>query len=111
MEEQIGVGNRTAIQLDWQMWEQLQALLEDLEDAAEIAQARKRMKVILPIFPIYNIALLLGRHQRKLYEKCKLRKKRGWKRHELVAKLFLYLSFVRLFISLVAPCKRRERPN
>ena len=34
-------GNRTAIQLDWQMWEQLQALLEDLEDAAEIAQARQ----------------------------------------------------------------------
>lgn len=34
-------GNRTAIQLDWQMWEQLQALLEDLEDAAEIEMARQ----------------------------------------------------------------------
>jgi hypothetical protein len=34
-------GNRTAIQLDWQMWEQLQALLEDLEDAAEIDMARQ----------------------------------------------------------------------
>jgi hypothetical protein len=34
-------GNRTAIQLDWQMWEQLQSLLEDLEDAAEIAEARQ----------------------------------------------------------------------
>ncbi|HRQ38872.1 MAG TPA: hypothetical protein PLD25_13275 [Chloroflexota bacterium] len=34
-------GNRTAIQLDWQMWEQLQSLLEDLEDAAEIEMARQ----------------------------------------------------------------------
>jgi hypothetical protein len=34
-------GNRMAIQLDWQMWEQLQALLEDLEDAAEIEVARQ----------------------------------------------------------------------
>lgn len=34
-------GNRTAVQLDWQMWEQLQALLEDLEDAAEIEIARQ----------------------------------------------------------------------
>lgn len=33
-------GNRTAVQLDWQMWEQLQALLEDLEDAAEMTQTR-----------------------------------------------------------------------
>ena len=34
-------GNRTAVQLNWQMWEQLQALLEDLEDAAELEVARQ----------------------------------------------------------------------
>ena len=34
-------GNRTAIQLDWKMWEHLQALLENLEDAADIELARQ----------------------------------------------------------------------
>lgn len=33
--------NRTATQLDWHMWGQLQQLLEDLEDAAEIELARQ----------------------------------------------------------------------
>ena len=34
-------GNRTAIQLDWKMWEHLQTLLEDLEDTADIELARQ----------------------------------------------------------------------
>jgi len=34
-------GQRKAVQLDWELWEQLIRLLEDLEDSAEIEMARE----------------------------------------------------------------------
>lgn len=39
-------GRRTAIQLDWKVWEQLQTVLEDLEDIAEIEVARQEKDAV-----------------------------------------------------------------
>jgi hypothetical protein len=38
-------GNRTAVQLDLALWEELVMLLEDLEDAEEIEQAHSEETV------------------------------------------------------------------
>ena len=41
-------GNRTAVQLDLAIWEELITLLEDLEDAADLQQARQEADDLIP---------------------------------------------------------------
>lgn len=54
-------GCRTAIQLDWKIWEQLQAVLEDLEDIAEIESARQEEE---PVFSWAQVQEEAGKVQR-----------------------------------------------
>ncbi len=41
-------GNKTAVQLDYEDWEELITLLEDIEDAAEISRSRASSEEAIP---------------------------------------------------------------
>ena len=44
-----GKGNKTAVILDYAVWEELLTLLEDMEDAAEIRRLREAGEEAIPL--------------------------------------------------------------